>query len=510
MCILHPDPSGTNPQNQAEATAQDHAANALSPFQRFTLALAALSGQPISHLAAAHRVSRKFVYQQLDIAHDAMARAFSRPASRDDAVLFYLPVTKAWLCQFVLALVLICHCSVRGVVELLADLFDYHLSVGTVHNIVHQAVASAKEHNLSQDLSHIVIGSHDEIFQAGKPVLVGIDAYSTYCYLLSCEEHRDADTWGVRLLELVERGFHPDATIGDAGAALRSGQKQALPGVPCRGDVFHALYEIGPVVRYLENRAYEIIATVEDLQRRQARHQWRKGRKDLKVAQQLRHALIEMRKAISLADDVATLVSWLQQDVFAVSGANYQERCLMYDFIVDELRAREELCPHRIAAVRIRLENQEEDLLGFAEQMDVDVARLAHHWQVSEATIRELLHLQLVPMSSGKHWEEEKRLRQRLGERYYGLSEAVKELRQSVVRASSMVENLNSRLRNYFFLRKQVGGDYLSLLQFFLNHRRFQRSEHPERQGKSPTELLTGKEHPHWLELLGHTRFSRS
>ena len=41
-----------------------------------------------------------------------------------DDVLFYLPVTKAWLRQLVLGLVLICHSSTRGVVELLGDLFD--------------------------------------------------------------------------------------------------------------------------------------------------------------------------------------------------------------------------------------------------------------------------------------------------------------------------------------------------------------------------------------------------
>ena len=52
--------------------------------------------------------------------------------------------------------------------------------------------------------------------------------------------------------------------------------------------------------------------------------------------------------------------------------------------------------------------------------------------------------------------------------------------------------------------------DYLALLQFFLNHRRFLRSEHPGREGQSPAELLTGQAHPHWLELLGYTRFSRN
>jgi hypothetical protein len=41
------------------------------------------------------------------------------------------------------------------------------------------------------------------------------------------------------------------------------------------------------------------------------------------------------------------------------------------------------------------------------------------------------------------------------------------------------------------------------LLQFFLNHRRFLRSEHAERVDHSPAELLTGACQAHWLEMLG-------
>ena len=76
------------------------------------------------------------------------------------------------------------------------------------------------------------------------------------------------------------------------------------------------------------------------------------------------------------------------------------------------------------------------------------------------------------------------------------------------VRASSVVENLNSRLRSYFFLRRHLGPDYLTLLQFFLNHRRFPRSRHAERVHHSPAELLTGQAHPHWLAMLGYTPFA--
>jgi len=77
-------------------------------------------------------------------------------------------------------------------------------------------------------------------------------------------------------------------------------------------------------------------------------------------------------------------------------------------------------------------------------------------------------------------------------------------------RSSSPVENLNGRLRSYFFLCCELGNGYLDLLRFFLNHRTFARSGRPERVGKSPAEVMAGKPHPHWLELLGFKRFRRS
>jgi len=39
------------------------------------------------------------------------------------------------------------------------------------------------------------VGLHDEIFQGSQPVLVGVDARSTYCYLLAAAEHEDEDAW---------------------------------------------------------------------------------------------------------------------------------------------------------------------------------------------------------------------------------------------------------------------------------------------------------------------------
>ena len=90
------------------------------------------------------------------------------------------------------------------------------------------------------------------------------------------------------------------------------------------------------------------------------------------------------------------------------------------------------------------------------------------------------------------------------------IEQSVQEILADTPRASSLVENINSRLRNYFFLRRHIGNDYLELLRFFLNHRRFLRSEKTKRVGLSPFEIMTGKSQPHWLESLGFHRFQRA
>ncbi len=196
------------------------AAARLPESDRKDLAIQALAGSgTVSDLAARHGVSRKFVYQQTHKARAALDDTFSS-ATPDDEVLFELAVTKAWLRQAIVGLTLICRSSYRGVVEFLRDLLGLSISVGTVHHVLQSATRQAGVINRDQDLSGIRVGLHDEIFQGATPVLAGVDAASTYCYLLAAERHRDADTWGVHLLDAAQQGLDPDYTIADAGQGL--------------------------------------------------------------------------------------------------------------------------------------------------------------------------------------------------------------------------------------------------------------------------------------------------
>jgi hypothetical protein len=485
-------------------------AKTLGAGERRSLGVQAIAGHhSITGLAEQANVSRKFVYQQADIARAALDDAFTLTED-DDKVLFLLPVTKNWLKQAALGLTLICHSSYRGVHEFYRDLLGVHMAVGTVHNIVQDAIDKARPHNLGQNLAHVDIAGLDEIFQNRQPVLVGADIRSTYCFLLSGEDQRDGDTWALRLLELQERGLAPKATIADFGTGIRAGQQRAMPNVPCRGDVFHALQEITPVVTFLENRAYDTITALDKLEHKKTKLQ-RQGRRDQlgqvqSLSCKVAAAAKEQAKALPLADDVAVLACWLRSDVFAVSALPYADRGALFDFLVTELQARTPLCPHRLGPVCTLLQNHRDQLLAFARQLDEDLTNLAAEFEVPLAIVRELLDLQRLDKRQPLRWQKEAALRERLRGRFYQIEQAVRGLSKQVVRASSIIENINSRLRSYFFLRRELGSGYLELLQFFLNHRRFLRSEHPERVNKSPAELLTGQPHPHWLEMLGYSR----
>jgi hypothetical protein len=485
-------------------------AKSLGPGERLHLGVQALAGhQTITDLADDAGVSRKFVYQQRERAQVALDDAFT-PSKPDDEVLFHLPITKNWLKQAALGLTLICHSSYRGVHEFCRDLLHVNLAPSTVHNIVHDAIDQARPYNHQQNLAHVKVAGLDEIFQKRQPVLVGADIRSTYCFLLSAEEQRDGDTWALRLMECQDRGFAPQATIADFGTGIRAGQTRAMPNVPCRGDIFHALHEITPVVAFLENRAYDTIAAHDKLQRKKIKLQQQARRAQLGQVQELARkvsaAAREQAKAIPLADEVALLARWLRTEVFAVSGLPYADRCMLFDFIVGEWKARVPQCPHRLNPVCTLLQNHRDQLLAFALQLDEDLAQLAAEFEVPVAVVREMLDVQKLAQRSAQRWPREGALRDQLRSRFDSLDQRVRALSEQVVRASSIIENINGRLRNYFFLRREIGSGYLELLQFFLNHRRFLRSERPERVDKSPAELLTGQAHPHWLEMLGYRR----
>jgi len=473
----------------------------LAESERKDLAIQALAGSgTVSDLATRHGVSRKFIYQQTHKARAVLDDAFSS-ATPDHEVLFKLAVTKAWLRQVVVGLPLTCRSSYRGVVEFLRDLLGLSISVGTVHHVLQSATLQAGVINRQQDLSGIRVGLHDEIFHGATPVLAGVDAASTYCYLLAAERHRDADTWGVHLLDAAQQGLDPDYTIADAGQGLRAGQKAAWGDTPCHGDVFHIQRQCEGLANTLSRLAEGATSRRKTLQAKTGRAGQR-GPAD-ELATQLALARQTEAQAHELARDIRTLTQWLHHDVLALAGPVLATRQVLFDFIVEELARCELGDARRIRPVRVALQNQRDTLLAFAGVLDAKLADIAQVHAIAEPLVREACELHRLPSTSSAYWQGWNQLRAKMGAKFHALFDAVSRAMAQTPRSSSLVENLNSRLRTYFTLRRHLGGSYLDLLRFFLNHRRFMRSRRTERQGGSPRELMTGQGHPHWLTLLG-------
>jgi hypothetical protein len=134
--------------------------------------------------------------------------------------------------------------------------------------------------------------------------------------------------------------------------------------------------------------------------------------------------------------------------------------------------------------------------------LDGKLAAIAQSHDMSEHLVRQVCLLHRVPSTSSVYWKRWNRLRARLAGKFHLVFAAVARAMANTPRCNSLVENVNSRLRTYFTLRRHLGDSYLALLQFFLNHRRFMRSQ-VGRKGRSPRELMTGQDHPHWFTLLG-------
>lgn len=475
--------------------------------QRKNIALESLVHErSIKQIAHDNQTSRKFVSNQKNRAISAIEQEFNLEEADNDKVLFTLPVTKEWLKQCVCCLICECHSSFRGAIKAIDGLFNYQISLGSIFNIIRDCVKKATTINKSHDLSGVKIGAHDEIFQHNKPVLGGVDIPTGYCYLLSEEESRDNETWAIHLWDLEKQGFNPERTIADCGEGLRLGQKLAMPNTPCDADNFHMIQSLIDMRRFFRNRLASASSHFDKMDSK-----FKKARKVYsrkKLYYKLTLAKQALQKMQSLSGSVDILVSWMQHDVLTKAGGAPAERSEMFAFIVNEFEKLEKIHPHRIRQIRVALQNQCHLLLAFVKVLDKKFTSISKQFNQPREIIWKMCELQRCEHGSITYECRSLPLHQALGGGYEKIEGAVICAMETTERTSSIVENFNSRLRPYFFLRKEIGNNYLELLKFYLNHTPFLRSERIEKVGKSAAELLFGKPHPHWLELLGFKRFN--
>lgn len=477
------------------------AARHFSDQQRLALAMQTLRREEsVTRLATQAGVSRKFLYTQQWRAETAVKSAFLDETVPED-FMGWLPVTRSWLHRTIVSSALNGHGSVRGICDHVQAVTGRTVSEGTVVNVLREAVGRADAINRAESLRTIREGAHDEIFSQDVPVLVGVDPRTTFLYLLEPSSSRDEASWWAALTDKHERqGLNLAVSISDAARGLHAGVKAAFPKIELRGDVFHAQMEISELDTYLENRAYARVAYEHDEERKMARAKSRdQGQKRSK---RLALARAEAKRVVTRYDEIHTLVQWLIE-LLGLVGPGLSQRQELYDWIVSEMEARASQS-HRLGPVVTYFRNQRDALLAFVPHLQQGLHLIAQTLHVSETCVQAVYRQFGLDPEDPRYEALEQQLLAEAPVRSDAIFDAVADLLDATLRASSSVENINSILRPYFFLRRSIGQEFLTLLQFFLNHRRFRRSEHPDRVGKSPRELLTGKPHPHWLEMLGY------
>jgi hypothetical protein len=81
-------------------------------------------------------------------------------------------------------------------------------------------------------------------------------------------------------------------------------------------------------------------------------------------------------------------------------------------------------------------------------------AGIARSLEISQSLIREACVLHRLPNTSTVYWQGWNRLRANIGDKFRAVFKAVSQAMARTPRSSPLVENLNSRLRNYFTLRR--------------------------------------------------------
>lgn len=482
------------------------AANAqcMSEQRKQRIALEALSNsKSIRKIARENGVSRPFVRRLRDKSQTAVNDQFGET---DESVLFTIPVTKKWIEQCVISLGMTARASYRESIYFIKTMFDYNISIGKISSIFKSAIDAARAQNDKEDLSNIKVTANDELYHLNKPILNGVDVHSIYCYLLSSEHQRDEESWAIHFLDAQEKGLDPETMVSDEASGLLVGHTFVFPNCKCYYDNFHLSRSLMNLRRFYRNRLKSAVSTVEKYYHTLTTQ----SISDANIFDEWALAMDDHKKLNHISSTIDTLISWLEHDVLNKAGDRLTEREALYDFIVDEFKKLEKIEAHRIQAMRITLENKKASALAFVSEMDGKFNTIAQSYHISSDLIWELCRCLRCSMSGDRFAIQTLALQDQLGDRYDEIEDAVIEAMSSTERASSMVENSNGQVRRHITFRQEIGHGYLDLLRFYLNHKPIDRSTREHRHKKTPAEILSGKPHPHWLELLGYERFKRA
>ena len=447
----------------------------------------------VTQMAQTCGVSRTLLYKIRDHAREALSAALAphqagpQPQPKD------LVLDPSFLRRTITVSAML-KGSVRDIQQGLALILGVSRSMGYISQVLQEAGRAAQEHNTTLTLPLPVLGEADEIFQGRRPCLTVVDGRSFLVLHLSPADHRDATTWGVTFLDLLERGIHFQDLASDGGKGIRAGAREAQLLIPRRPDLFHLLREAYGLGQPLERAAYRAIQWAERARRAEQEAQTPRRRRGRRLKVVLTSAQVQQREeqAVALYDLFTWLVKELRRGLEPLTSEGRLTTAVQATATVETVvELLQQLHHQGISAWARKLQDHVEELLApllwleqslssWRQTVDADTeAFIGWTW----------LHRQELAVEVAKDFPES----------VQPVVRAFWEALSVFHRSSSLAESLHSWLRPYLEIHRGMPRWLTPLLQVFWNHHPFQRGK---RAGHSPLQLAGVAEAPSLSEVF--------
>ena len=408
-----------------------------------------------------------------------------------------LVLDKAAIERIILILTLECQSPNSGIQSFFEVICGINVSAGRISSVIKEAAQRAQAYDDTIDLSGISQMAIDEIFQCGKPILTGVDPVSTYNFLLEEAADRTADTWAIYLEDRKDKGLNPETSINDGGTGLMAGLPQVFPDIEIQADTFHALQGMGKEVQKLERAAYKLISGEAGLKEKLAGKRPR-----AKHNESLAGIQAKMDGAIKMYDSIYILFAWLQA-LLNFSGYSLADTRILAEWVLSEMELLAAGNPGYIKEV-VKIRKILPGLLSFIGRLERGMRETAEKTGIPVDVFKHMYQQMAFSPDSPHGIESHCKLAMQLGEKYTEAQNEFNLLLDTTKKASSMVENLNGRIRVFIEVKRVIPTSFFVLLKVFFNTRKYRRSRYAARKGKSPLELLTNTSQPDFLEALGY------
>ena len=423
--------------------------------------------------------------------------------------------------RFILTLSLECQSSKENIQVCLMAVLGVSLSTSQIGNIIDKYAEIGREKAKELDiivLPKIAAIALDEIFRGDTPIFTVVDLDSTYAVLIKPRDDRKAETWEEELKALCNMGLNPETVVSDACGSILVAVPRTFEDAVVMIDVFHVLKDLGDCIRQFIRRVEQPKTDAQDI--------WKKIKAGVNIQKNTWHILEELEDDIipyvdRWVEEIETLRGWIIECV-AWSGYTCLECKELIEWCLDELllladrpmkerkygsyKATTSKPAHKLAKAIDTFRGHKERTMQYLSIFFQNLESKAAEEGVSPALLESAYRLRRYVPNSASYIKAKQNACQEMRCSWKDMSDA-EELVSSVIsitpRASSLVENLNSRIRPTLSKKRYSSPKFLELKRLYLNLRPYIRSRKDERKGKSPYELVTGDNSVNFFALLG-------